>query len=477
MRSRELHDALRRLTADVGALLTSRLEEGAELPFDVAEEGNSRHEPVRARRGPVLYCYRPLTGAFIAEQWGEVRSLDSYGRAVGALGSGAAAYLRHRGLSGSNPDEALRDLMGRLFEDATTFSLPEERFQRVHAELDAMLEGSTVTATVVAPLHGVRISGARVDIGDGLALARRSAVASPPEALEGSLRAAESTAAGDEHEPMPREPNPLDVFCVLERDLAVDSPLPVDDARVRFRRVLTSLRLCGAGGTALGPLAWARAGGGAWHPVALGVSARSRPESWELRHSEEQELRELLEILSLSRHSQGVGWALGRFEMGCDRVLETEALSDYLLALCTLLGDEEGGSERTVAARLAALCAPEEDRLAVEEQLLRAFSLERGLAHGHATAGSALALDSPRGLVRDVEGYLRALLRDLLCGYLDEDLRGAADEMLHGAAPPEGLGEISVRDIRPPSEEDTAELEALDLEPAAVTPSVDWDSG
>jgi hypothetical protein len=474
MPGRELHDALRRLAADVGELLTADIEGGAELPFEVIEQGT--------RMSPVLYRYRPLTADFIAERWRRVRDLESYAPAAALLAPGAATYLRHRGYHASDPDDAVRDLVQRVFEDATSFVLPEERLERIREELDATLAGSPVVATVAAPVHGVRISQARVELADGLALARRSGIgAAPPSALEGAVGAAETSTMGEDDERAPTDRNPLDVFCVLERELLPDADMPVDEARVQFRRVLTALRLCGAGGTALGPLAWARAGGGAWHPVALGVSARSRPESWELVNSEEQELRDLLEVLAHSRHSPTIGWALARFEMGCDRALETEALSDYLLGLRALLADPGQEAERTAAVRLSALCAPDDEREVLERQVARAFALERLMTYGH-NPSSALELDSPHAVVRDVERYLRALLRDILCGYLDEDLRSTADELFQAepAPPEEGEAEISVRDTRAPAAEeeddgeeaDTAEFEAV--EAGAVTESVDW---
>lgn len=466
MRGSDLHAALRHLTVEAGRLLTRELENGAELPFEVLEEGDGRVGP-----GPVLYRYRPLTPRFIAERWEKLRELDAYAEARVALGSGAGPYLRHRGLAATGPDDALREILERLFEDATTFDLREGRFERVRAELEATLEDSTVVATVLAPVHGVRLASPRVELGDGLALIRRAGLTAPPSALEGALRAPESTAeaAGEAGS---AEPSPLDVFSVLRRELPIDAPLPVDEARAHFRRVLTALRLCGAGGTALGPLAWARAGDGAWHPVALGVSARARPESWELREPEESELRELLEILSRSRHSAGVAWALARFEMGCERALETEALSDYMLGIRALVGDGAEGGEERAAERLAALCAPEDERDVVRDRARRAFALERKVVQGHGEGGSALALDSPRTLVREVEQHVRALLRDVLCGYLDEDLRQIAAEIRGSSGPPDAGGPIHVRDVRAGADEDTTELEAVG---AAVTPSVDWD--
>jgi hypothetical protein len=38
------------------------------------------------------------------------------------------------------------------------------------------------------------------------------------------------------------------------------------------------------------------------------------------------------------------------------------------------------------------------------------------------------------GLVDEMTGWLRALLRDVLCGHLDSDLRTLADELLAESA-------------------------------------------
>jgi predicted RecB family endonuclease len=65
---------------------------------------------------------------------------------------------------------------------------------------------------------------------------------------------------------------------------------------------------------------------------------------------------------------------------------------------------------------------------------------------------SGLAVDPAiDGLVAELAGHVRALLRDVLCGHLDADLRGVADEILAEA----------VRDaVRRADAERAAELEA-----------------
>jgi hypothetical protein len=121
--------------------------------------------------------------------------------------------------------------------------------------------------------------------------------------------------------------------------------------------------------------------------------------------------------------------------------------------------------------------------------------------------------ESPRALVAEMESHLRALLRDVLCGYLEPDLKTVADEILLESAEPIT---VEARDLRrrsrferppaPPEERppappeeprpepdpappepdpspppaasaDTAELEAVNTsaERDGVTASVDWD--
>jgi hypothetical protein len=60
--------------------------------------------------------------------------------------------------------------------------------------------------------------------------------------------------------------------------------------------------------------------------------------------------------------------------------------------------------------------------------------------------------ESPRELVAEAEGHLRALLRDVLCGYLDADLKGVADDILVESGPEPFMEaephEIEARDMR-----------------------------
>jgi hypothetical protein len=221
------------------------------------------------------------------------------------------------------------------------------------------------------------------------------------------------------------EPNVL-IVLTSAQERSVRSPVSI--ARGRFRRILTALRLFERGGYALGPVAWTRTDAGAWRPVALGHSGRPRLLTF-IKADQEDELRAFCNLITRRAPSGGeLAWALARFEMGCERLAPFEALTDYLLALRALLEPEGPGSGR-LAQRLAVLCARPEQRTQLAQRAAEAIALERSVIAGLAPAQTGL--DS---LVEEVCEHLRALLRDVLCGHLDVDLRAVADELLAEAA-------------------------------------------
>jgi hypothetical protein len=283
----------------------------------------------------------------------------------------------------------------------------------VYAELERTLYEGRCMTTVVAPLLGIALDHATKELvlGDGLSLVRGEAIADAPnDAVWGD---------GD-------DPNVLAVLMVAQ-DRAVRPPVPV--ARARFRKVLTALRLFERGGYALGPIAWTRADAGAWRPVALGGTS-GRPRFITLiPASQEDELRAFSNLIARRTPTSGeVAWALARFEMGCERLAPFEALTDYLLALRALL-EPEGPASGRLAQRLAVICAKPSERITMAERLAHAISLERAVITGLAPAEPGVD-----GLVDDVAEHLRALLRDVLCGHLDVDVRSVADELLAEAA-------------------------------------------
>jgi hypothetical protein len=484
MRNRALHDALRNFALEAAALLTDDLKAGAEIGFDVVDEGDGR--------GPALYRYEPRIAGFLSERWARLHELPACARACHELGTGASAWLRVNGLRGEQAEPALQAMLERLYEDATSFGFPEERFDRVYQEVELTLYRDAVRTRVLAPLRGAWMDAERVELGDGLVLMRGDCLDGPHE--------------------------PQELLCVLERDVPADQAIGAEEAAGRFAGVVTALRLWAPGGVTLGAPGWRQADQGRWQPLPVGSGVPPREAGWMLQAGEEQAFREFFAAISGARPPEGVAWALARFEMGCERRMEAEALSDYLLALRALLDAMSDAGQASLALRLAALCAEEGCRREVQQRLEAALALERFVMGG--ASGVRLDAESPRELVTEVESHLRALLRDILCGYLDADLKGIADEILLEAGA-EPFMEIEARDLRkeprferepePPvtwepelepefdpepvyepapdyeaeldAEHDTAELEIVTVAPAhqpvqheldGVTQSADW---
>jgi hypothetical protein len=447
MRNRALHDALRNFALEAAALLTDELKAGAEVEFDVVDEG--------AGRGPALYRYEPRTGAFIEERWPQLRELPACEPACRELGAGASAWLRVNGLRGKQAEPALQAMLERLYEDATSFGFPEERFDRVYNEVELTLYRDAVRARVIAPLHGAWMDAARVELGDGLALARGDAVEGPHDSSS--------------------------LLCVLERDVPADDPIPAEEAAERFAEVVTAMRLWTPGGVVLGAPGWRQADHARWQPVAIGSASSPHGPEWMLQAGDEQAFREFFSAICAAQRTTSVAWALGRFEMGCAQATDAEALSDHLLGLHALLDATTETNQASFGLRLAALCAEEGVRRELQERMEAAVALERFVMGG--SGGVRLDVQSPRDLIAEVEAHLRALLRDVLCGYLDADLKAVADDILlesHG----DPLGEIEVRDLR---EEVRAEAEPdppvtprferpPDTEPMTFEPELEWDA-
>ncbi len=412
MRNTSLHAALEAFTADAAGQLSAETDSGAEIPFEIVST------PTRQRR-PALYCYRPLTGAFIRERVGLLSALPTYAPAARALASleGVEAYLRDQDEQRipaeprERADLALRAFLGSVFAERSAFGFDPERFAAAYEQLEhAVYEGRAVSV-VVAPVLGVALDHdtSELALGDGLSLIRGEALTDAPD---------EAVWAYGE------EPNVLAVLTL--RDDLGRPPMPI--ARVRFRRVLTALRLFERGGYALGPLAWTRSDSGPWRHAPLYTSGRPRLVTF-ISAEQEDELRAFYNLVSRRMPGSGeVAWALSRFEMGCERLAPFEALTDYLLALRALL-EPEGPSSGRLAQRLAVICGREPERQVLAERTAHAISLERAVINGLAPAAS-----DADSLVFELADYLRALLRDVVCGHLDADLCAVADDLLSDAA-------------------------------------------
>jgi hypothetical protein len=93
MHNRALHDSLAAFVDEAARQLAEEVSGGVEVPFELTEAA----PPTRA--SAPLYCYRPLTGRFIAERIGLLGRLPSYPAAAQGLAAvpDLAAYLRAMG--------------------------------------------------------------------------------------------------------------------------------------------------------------------------------------------------------------------------------------------------------------------------------------------------------------------------------------------------------------------------------------------
>jgi hypothetical protein len=409
VRDTNLHATLEAFVGDCAALLSAETAGGAEIPFELIEQ-----DAGRPGRTP-LYCYRPLTDAFIGDRGELLSAVDTYAPAIRALEGleDLSHYLRQRGESRVPAGErqaaeaAMRAFLGVVFDGRSEFRFDQERFEAAYQELEAAAYQGRGIITVIAPLLGVALDPEteELPLGEGLSLTRGDALTDAP-----------SDAIWGEGE----DPN---VLAVLRVTLDHSGRPPLSLARSRFRRLLTALRLFEHGGYALDPVGWARVDCGAWRPVALGGSGRPRLQT-SISAAHEDELRAFYNLVGRRPHSGELAWALTRFEMGCERLAPFEALTDYLLGLRALL-EPEGPASGRLAQRLAAICAKPEDRAALAERTAHAISLERAVI-----AGLAPAEPGVDGLVDEIAQHLRALLRDTLCGHLSPDLQGLADRLL-----------------------------------------------
>jgi hypothetical protein len=420
VRSLQLQAALVEFVAQAADRLQADVAAGREVPFELASQS-------RGRGAASLYCYRPLTGTFIAERFPELRRLGAYPQAA-ALLDGFEALERYLIASGAEPggrgrapraraDSALLVLLEEIFDQQTDFDRNklDQYAQRVERALER-LEDSTFAAvgevTLVATLHGLRIASPELALARGLQIAH-------PDALQG---APEQALAGPQGE--------ADHLLVVYSAQADDPHAAIIQGREVLRELLRALRLFGDGRIALGALAWARTGAAPWSTLALGKGGR--PHGMLLVSAEqEDELRAFCSLVSRrAPQDNEIAWALRRFELGCERPSEYEGLSDHLLALRALLGapsefEPSALPDGLLAARMAALCATPEQRGALAERTLRAIALERQVI-----AGTVKQRTSTIDLARELSGHLRALLRDVICGHLPSELGALADELL-----------------------------------------------
>ena len=438
MRDLVLREALNTMAGDAALRLRELVAAGAEVPYEVRE----------ADSGSPLAEYIPQTSRFIRDHAAELNRVDSFGAACAALDAAglAGVYLEEMGVAEPNDARRRAELAGivflcRLWQGSTDFTLDDIRLQATVDEVLELGEVGLDEVEIAVPLRGLQMGTERLELA-GATIVHADAVEVPAEARtpEGMGGAAWAP-----------------IFLAVARVELPEDPESEGELGVRavtaFRRLVTTLRLFKAGGVALGPHAWIRAGGNRWRRIATGAG-KPRPGGYRLADTELTDLAAFARALAepstpfaRSATDRGgfpgaLGRAISRFEAGLERPLVLEALNDYLLSLRFML---EGGGPAGLGMpmRVAALCAEPDGRTEVKATVERALALERELWSGEPAPRSQAA--RPAGVAAEVEELVRAILKDAACGHLGHELRTTADEILLGDGLAVGEGSIEQR--------------------------------
>jgi len=285
MRSPHLYDTLRRFC--LGAFAAWH---GADLPFAFEEHGSYGR--------PTLYEYRPLVRGYVEAHADRLRERDDVQQAIADLKREPAARIYedlYRTL--------LVPLLVRTAEGCGGFDWDDSAFDRAFEELEESLYGDGHSYGAVAPLVGISIGAAQIELGDGIRVR---------QVVSGELAAMWPESAGLLPRDFGREPDRL---CVLELQRSVDVDVP--DAPGELADAVTALRLATEAPLAAGPVLFERLD---WRPYGirpvLPIAATAPPgEPTRLDPFRATVAAKLRPLLALADDDPQLGDALDRWEL------------------------------------------------------------------------------------------------------------------------------------------------------------------
>ena len=366
MHNRALHDSLAAFVQEAAWQLAEEVSGGAEIPFEL--------DATPTRNAP-LYCYRPLTGPFIAPAGRDAQPPAELpaGRAQGlAELPDLPAYLATRGRRGARARAARRRAAGvprRGLGGRHRLRLRRPRFAAAYAELEEIAYGGCALCVVITPVEGLVIESDEVPLGDGLSLVRATTLADAPARPAATTRTR--------------------TVAVLALESRKDGRA-LEQAGRRLRRLQTALRLWDDAEPALGPTAQARTDGSAVDgdparhrppPPDRGLPARRRgggPAARVLRPRRPPHA-------AVGR--AGVGAAPLRARLRARQ--RVEALTDWLLAAKALFADVRRTATTASPSGSPRSAPSARDRPALEARVREAISLERAAMVGFVQAAAA----------------------------------------------------------------------------------------
>ena len=449
MRDFLLNESIKRLATEAATRLSSMVAMGEEIPFDVAADAGD---------DSAFYSYVPMTGRYVSDHAEELRGLPSFETARDATVEAglAAPYLEARGQGvpadpGARAELMLITFFAELWDGSAGFALDRERLEAALATLDAESRDADDAEVLMVPLVGLRMPMPRLQLPHDVRIVRADSIEAPVEAMrsEGMGRAA-------------WEPQYL---AIAEQDPEGG----VESAMQQLRELISVMRMFKGGGIGLGPYAFAPTGEGCWRRIATGAPA-TRPGGYRLSEEEAEELIDFCAALEARPDpDNALTWAVGRFEMGCERPTALEGLSDHLLAMRAVL-EGHGPVGASLPLRAAALIADEGmDRIEAGERVEEVLGLERAMMNGRPVEGAV-------ALATWLEENARRLLRQAALGELGNDLSTVADETLIVSGLAEGDAEIMVSVDEPAPEPDLVpepESEEISIEAVEPLPSTE----
>jgi len=301
-----LNETLRRLATEAATRLNAMVAEGEEIPFDVATDS--------AEDSP-FYSYVPQTGRYVAERAAELHKLPSWSAAREAVVEAgvASTYLESRGEvvpaePGARAERLLEVFTVELFDGGSGFALDRELLEELVATLDAETRSADDADVLIVPIVGLRMSMARLQLPNGVRIVQADSIEVPIEAMrsEGMGRAA-------------WEPQFLAI--------AEQGSENAEAALEQLRELISVMRMFKTGGIGLAPFAFAPTGSDTWRRITTGAPA-TRPGGYRLTEAEGGQLADFAALLEQRPDPDGaLTWAVGRFEMGCERESALDGLS------------------------------------------------------------------------------------------------------------------------------------------------------
>lgn len=369
-RAPHLHAAVRAFCLAAFARLAPEAG-GGEIPYVLEEHGSG------------LYEYRPLISDRVESRAFWLAKLPDAEIALAELRHEPAAAIFGRAYGEASQDRALFQaillpLLTRTAEACCGFDWEDGAFERIYAELERSLYGSSRSYAAVAPLVGLSVAE-RVALRGGITVH-----ASPPADL--ALRWPE---APDLLPPRFGEEQERSSVLELERELSAEDESP-PDAPAELAAAVTALRLATGAPAAAGPVVLERLD---WHPFGArpmpGIAATEpagepgRLDPWRGNLA-----GELLGRLGSYEGDAELAEAIERWELALfeDEPARSERLRESLAALLAgcdglwaaamratlLLGD--GNRERSgLIDRLRALARGESGGVQVADDVRRAI--------------------------------------------------------------------------------------------------------